>query len=57
MLVEAKTGESDIARACHQLAQSLKVPYYQLLSEKNVMEEYADQRYVLSAWPFLSLVG
>lgn len=56
-LFEAKTGETGISKAAHRLSDVLGVPYYQLVSDADVMEAYPDNRYVISAWRFFAIIG
>lgn len=56
-LLEAKENEIDIPKAAHYFNRALKVPYYQLVNNTDIIEEYPDNKYVVSAWRFLGITG
>ena len=56
-LFEAKKGDTDVSKAGSYFGRLLKIPYYQLVSDYDIVEEYPDSRYVVSAWRFLGLLG
>ena len=56
-LFEAKKSDTDILKSGSYFSRLLKIPYYQLVSDCDIVEEYPDNRYVVSAWRFLGLLG
>ncbi len=56
-LFEAKKGETNISKSGAYFNKLLKIPYYQLVSDYDIVEAYPDNRYVVSAWRFLGLLG
>lgn len=56
-LFEAKKGNTDISKSGVYFNKLLKIPYYQIVSEHDIVEAYPDNRYVVSAWRILGLFG
>jgi predicted AAA+ superfamily ATPase len=56
-LFEAKKGETGISKSGVYFNKLLKIPYYQLVSDCDIVEAYPDDRYVITAWRFLGLCG
>ena len=56
-LFEAKKGDASISKSGVYFNKLLKVPFYQLVSDHDIIEAYPDNRYIISAWRFLGLLG
>ncbi len=56
-LFEAKKGGTDISKAGVYFNKLLNIPYYQLISETDIVEEYPNNIYLISAWRILGLLG
>lgn len=56
-LFEAKKNETNISKAGHFFSRILKVPYYQLVCDQDIVEAYPENKYVVSAWRFLAITG
>lgn len=56
-LFEAKSGDTSLSAAGNLFADSLKIPYYHLVAGGDALEVFDKQRYVVSAWRFLPLLG
>jgi len=56
-LFEAKKSETNISKSGVYFSKMLNVPYYQLVSEQDIVEAYPENRYILSSWRFLGLLG
>lgn len=57
VLFEAKSSESNISKHGVYFSKALKVPYFQLVMRNDIVEAYPENRYVISAWRFLGLLG
>ncbi|MFH1288439.1 MAG: ATP-binding protein [bacterium] len=57
VLFEAKNSDTNIAKSGIYFSEHLKIPYYQLVSKKDIVEAYPKDRYIISAWKFLGLLG
>ncbi len=56
-LFEAKKSQTTIINSGLYFSRILNVPYYQLVWNQDIAEAYPDNRYVISAWRFLALLG
>jgi len=56
-LFEAKKGSTTISKSGLFFSKLLKIPYYQLVADRDIIEAYPDHRYILSAWRLLPLFG
>jgi predicted AAA+ superfamily ATPase len=56
-LFEAKKGKAGISKSGSYFNRLLSIPYYQLVSDYDVVEAHPDQKYVIAAWRFLGLLG
>jgi predicted AAA+ superfamily ATPase len=56
-LFEAKKSEAEISKSGYYFSRILKVPYYQLVSDADVLEAYQNDKYAVSAWRFFALTG
>jgi len=56
-LFEAKKSETNISKSGAYFSKMLNIPYYQLVSEQDIVEAYPENRYILSSWRFLGLLG
>lgn len=56
-LFEAKKADTNISKSGVYFSNLLKIPYYQLICDHDIVEAYPDQRYIVSAWRFLGLLG
>ena len=56
-LFEAKKNEDNISKSGLYFSRMLKIPYYQIVSDKDIVEAYPENKYILSAWRFLGLLG
>jgi len=56
-LFEAKKGDTAVSKSGAYFSNLLRIPYYQLVSDYDVVKAYANNRYVISAWRFLGLCG
>lgn len=57
VLFEAKKGDTNISKSGAYFSKLLKIPYYQLVSDYDIVEAYPDNKYIISAWRFLGLLG
>jgi predicted AAA+ superfamily ATPase len=56
-LFEAKRNETVISKAGHYFSQNLKVPYYQIVSDSDILESYPGDKYVVSAYRLFAITG
>ncbi|MGB7566350.1 MAG: hypothetical protein WBM07_00705, partial [Chitinivibrionales bacterium] len=56
-LFETKLSDTSLSAAGNLFAEKLKIPYYHLVANGDVLEAFDKQRYVMSAWRFLPLLG
>ncbi|MCD5391036.1 ATP-binding protein [candidate division NPL-UPA2 bacterium] len=56
-LFEAKKSDIHIPNSGAYFNKLLKIPYYQMVSDYDIVEAYPDNRYVVSAWRLLALLG
>ncbi len=56
-LFEAKRGDIDMSKSGAYFNKLLKIPYYQLVLDHDIVESYPDNKYIISAWRFLGLLG
>ena len=56
-LFEAKKGDTNISKSGIYFNKLLGIPYYQIVSGEDIVEAYPNNRYILSAWRFLGLLG
>lgn len=56
-LFEAKENETDIPKSAHYFSRILKIPYFQLVNNTDIVEAYPDNKYVVSAWRFFAITG
>lgn len=56
-LFEAKRNETDIPKVGHYFSRILKIPYYHLVCDADIVEAYPDNKYVISAWRFFGISG
>ena len=56
-LFEAKKSGTDISKDGIYFSKFLNLPYYQLVSETDIAEEYPDNIYIIAAWRMLGLLG
>ena len=56
-LFEAKIGETKLSKSGLYFSRILKVPYYQVVYKTDIIEAYPEDKYIIQAAPFLSLLG
>ncbi len=56
-LFEAKKHDSNLSKSGIYFSKLLKIPYYQLVSDYDIVEAYSENKYIVSAWRFLGLLG
>lgn len=56
-LFEAKTGETDIPSYASRFARALNVPYFQVLSQGDMLDVFETRRCIVPAWRLLMLTG
>ena len=57
VLFEAKKSGTDLSKTGVYFSRLLNLPYYQLTAENDVVEEYPNNNYLISAWRLLGLLG
>ena len=56
-LFEAKTGHTALSKSGNYYSKILHIPYYQLVADEDIVEEYPGNQYIITAWRYLPLLG
>ncbi len=56
-LFESKRGDTNISKSGIYFSEILQIPYYQLVRNQDIVEAYPKNRYIISAWRFLGMLG
>lgn len=56
-LFEAKKSDTNISKSGIYFNRVLNVPYYQLISSHDIVEEFPDNNYLVSAWRIMAVLG
>lgn len=57
VLFEAKKTDTGISKSGIYFNNLLRIPYYQIVSDYDLVEAYSGNKYIVSAWRFLGLLG
>ena len=56
-LFESKKSDKNMSKSGIYFSEMLKIPYYQFVWDEDIIESYANHKYILSAWRFFGLLG